>query len=67
MNDKSHLFDVRVRERNIKRGLIEAKDVEKYLSELPDQAEQAEIITQPQPALDGDDDLDDDGDDDSDD
>ena len=56
MNDKSHLFDVRVRERNLKRGLIDAKEVDKYLADLPDQAEQAELITQPQPALTGDDD-----------
>ena len=60
MNDKSQLLDVRVRERNLKRDAIDAKEVEKHLAELPDQAENAELITQPQPALTGDDeDLDD--------
>ena len=46
-------WDVRVRERNIKRGVFEEKDVERHLSQLPDVAEQAEPINTPQPALGG--------------
>ena len=62
-------FDVRVRERNLKAGSLTEKDVEKYLSQLPDVAEQAEAFGTAQPALEqpevadeGDDDLDDEGD-----
>ncbi|MDP9001638.1 MAG: hypothetical protein M3O46_16185 [Myxococcota bacterium] len=44
-------YDVRVRERNIRKGVIDDKDVEKFLSQLPDVADQAEAITLGQPAL----------------
>jgi hypothetical protein len=44
-------FDVRVRERNLKAGSLTEKDVEKYLSQLPDSAEQAEAFATAQPAL----------------
>jgi hypothetical protein len=46
-------WDVRVRERNLKKGVFEQKDVEKHLSGLPDAADQAEAIQIPQPALGG--------------
>lgn len=44
-------FDVRVRERNLKAGSLTEKDVEKYISTLPDLADQAEPFGTPQPAL----------------
>lgn len=44
-------FDVRVRERNLKAGNLTDKDVEKYLSSLPDSADQAEPFGTAQPAL----------------
>jgi hypothetical protein len=44
-------LDVRVRERNIRKGVLDDKDVEKYLKELPDQAANAENVTIPQPAV----------------
>lgn len=44
-------FDVRVRERNLKAGSLTEKDVEKYLSQLPDSADQAEAFATAQPAL----------------
>ena len=44
-------FDVRVRERNLKAGSLTDKDVEKYLSSLPDSADQAEAFGTAQPAL----------------
>ena len=46
-------WDVRVRERNLRKGVIDEKDVEKYVSALPDVSEQAESIGLPQPALGG--------------
>ncbi|MFO0675528.1 MAG: hypothetical protein U0169_03280 [Polyangiaceae bacterium] len=53
-------WDVRVRERNLKNGTLDVKDVEKYVSALPDVAAQAEAMPLPQPALDLPDDEDDD-------
>ena len=44
-------FDVRVRERNLKAGSLSDKDVEKYLSQLPDVGDQAEAFATAQPAL----------------
>ena len=44
-------FDVRVRERNLKAGSLSDKDVEKYLSQLPDLGDQAEAFATAQPAL----------------
>ncbi len=46
-------LDVRVRERNIRKGVLDDKDVEKYLKELPDSAANAENVTLPQPAVGG--------------
>ena len=46
-------LDVRVRERNIRKGVLDEKDVEKYLKELPDAAANAENVTTPQPAVGG--------------
>jgi hypothetical protein len=44
-------LDVRVRERNLKAGSLTDKDVEKYLAQLTDVADQAEPFATPQPAL----------------
>jgi hypothetical protein len=49
-------WDVRVRERNIRKGIFDEKDVEKHLAQLPDVADQAESIGLAQPALGGRDD-----------
>jgi hypothetical protein len=46
-------WDVRVRERNLRRGVLDEKDVEKHLSQLADVAEQSEPVAHPQPALGG--------------
>ncbi len=46
-------WDVRVRERNLKKGVFDQKEVEKHLGQLPDVADQAESIPAPQPALGG--------------
>jgi hypothetical protein len=53
-------WDVRVRERNLKAGLLQEKEVEKMLSALEDLSEKTDIVTLAQPALSGDDDDDDD-------
>jgi hypothetical protein len=44
-------LDVRVRERNLRKGVLDDKDVEKHLKELPDSAANAENVTTPQPAI----------------
>jgi hypothetical protein len=46
-------WDVRVRERNVRRGIIDEKDIEKHLAAIPDVADQADSVTYPQPALGG--------------
>ena len=46
-------LDVRVRERNLRKGVLDEKDVEKYLKELPDSAANAENVAIPQPAVGG--------------
>ena len=46
-------WDVRVRERNLKKGLLDAEIVEKQMSKLADTAEQSEAVTLAQPALGG--------------
>lgn len=46
-------WDVRVRERNLRKGVLEDKDVEKHLTALGDMADQAETIAIQQPALGG--------------
>jgi hypothetical protein len=50
-NQNPWTLDVRVRERNLKSGLISEKDVEKHLAALPDVADQAEPFASHQPAL----------------
>jgi hypothetical protein len=45
-------WDLRVRERNLKAGVLTDKDVEKYLSQVTDTADQSEPFGTPQPALD---------------
>ncbi len=50
-NQNPWLYDTRVRERHLRSGAVTDKDVEKYLSQLPDAAEQAEPFATPQPAL----------------
>jgi hypothetical protein len=44
-------WDVRVRERNLRNGTLEDKDVEKHVSQLQDVGEMAEPVGLPQPAL----------------
>jgi hypothetical protein len=44
-------LDVRVRERNLRKGVLDEKDIDKYLKELPDSASNAENVTIPQPAV----------------
>lgn len=44
-------MDVRVRERNLKSGALTEKDLEKFLTGLPDLADQAEPFGTAQPAL----------------
>jgi hypothetical protein len=46
-------WDIRVRERNVGKGIFDDKDIEKHLAQLPDVADQAESIVIPQPALGG--------------
>jgi hypothetical protein len=45
-------LDVRVRERNLRSGALDEKDVEKHLKDLPDVGANAEIVQIPQPAVD---------------
>lgn len=53
------LLDVRVRERFLGNGLLDAKVLEKHLAELPDVEGRSEEITLEQPALFGVDEEDD--------
>ena len=46
-------WDIRVRERNVKKGILDDKDIEKHLAGLPDVSEQADSIIVPAPALGG--------------
>jgi len=46
-------WDIRVRERNLKAGTLNEKDLEKQASSLPDLADKADTMTIPQPALGG--------------
>ncbi len=50
-NPNPWIHDVRVRERNLNKGILTEKDVEKHLAGLPDVADQAENFATPQPAL----------------
>lgn len=45
-------LDVRVRERNLRAGLISEKDVEKHVAGLADLTDQVETFALAQPALD---------------
>lgn len=47
----SWTFDVRVRERNLKSGALTDKDIDKYLTQLPDVSDQSEPFGTHQPAL----------------
>jgi hypothetical protein len=38
-NETDRAFDVRILERNVRRGAITRKDVEKYLKSLPDRGD----------------------------
>ena len=59
------LTDTRVQARNLKKGTLEAKDLEKHLKELVDVSDKLEHVTLAQPALAGsEDDEDEDEDDD---
>jgi len=46
-------WDIRVRERNVRKGIFDEKEIEKHLAALPDVADQADGVTAPQPALGG--------------
>jgi hypothetical protein len=46
-------WDVRVRERNVRKGVFDEKDIEKHLQQLTDVSDQAESIPTAQPALGG--------------
>ena len=46
-------LDVRVRDRNLRKGVLDEKEVEKHLKELPDSAANTESVTIPQPAIAG--------------
>ena len=53
-------WDIRVRNRNLRDGVITDKDVEKHLAALPDLEEQTESFSLEQPALGGHEDDEDD-------
>jgi hypothetical protein len=42
--DNERTYDVRVIERNIRKGVITRKDVERYLKSLPDRESNAERV-----------------------
>jgi len=44
-------LDIRVRERNLKNGRLQEKDLDKFLSSLPDLGEQTSPFGTLQPAL----------------
>ena len=46
-------WDVRVRGRNLRAGLLSDKDVEKHQAQLTDLADQVDTFTIPQPAIGG--------------
>jgi len=47
--EKDLPFDVRVIERNLKRGTVDKKDYEKYLKSLDDEAKDAKTFDAQQP------------------
>jgi hypothetical protein len=46
-------WDIRVRERNLKHGILTEKDLEKQRGQLGDLADQVEAVSLPQPAIGG--------------
>lgn len=44
MLEKDHLFDIRIIERNYKRGTITEKEYLKFIKNLPDEADKAEEV-----------------------
>ena len=46
--ENERLYDVRVVERNIRKGVISRKDVERYLKSLPDREENAQRMAEPE-------------------
>jgi hypothetical protein len=56
MSDKkieSWDWDVRVRDRNIKRGLLDPETIQKHLTKLTDVSAESDPVTPTQPALGG--------------
>lgn len=49
-------WDVRVRDRNLKKGLFTEKDLDKHLATLPDGAGHCDSVTVAQPGIDDDED-----------
>ena len=45
-------LDIRVRERNLRTGVVTEKEVEKHISALPDLDAHVDAFVTPQPALD---------------
>jgi hypothetical protein len=48
-------WDVRVRDRNLKKGLFNEKDVDKHLATLPDGADACDSVNVTQPGIEEDD------------
>ncbi len=48
-NSSDRLYDIRVLERNVRKGLIARKDVEKYLKGLPDRTDNTAPLAAPVP------------------
>lgn len=59
-------LDIRVRDRHLKSGALSEKDVEKFLTSLPDLADAAEPVSLAQPALAQPEEVDDEDDDEGD-
>ena len=48
-NPSDRLYDIRVLERNVRKGLIARKDVEKYLKSLPDRTDNTAPLAASEP------------------
>ncbi len=46
-------WDIRVRERNLRKGILDEKDVDKHIAQLVDVSDQADTVGAAQPALRG--------------
>jgi hypothetical protein len=46
-------LDIRVRERNLNTGVLDQKDIEKHIKELPDTSANADTVVIPQPGVPG--------------